>query len=67
MEAANTTIRLITRPAYGFHSADALIALVMLTLGGDCGTAARRKGHRLALLRGVSFAPLSTSETTRCS
>jgi transposase len=36
MEAANTTIRLITRRAYGFHSAEALIALAMLTLGGLC-------------------------------
>ena len=36
MEAANTTIRLITRRAYGFHSAAALVALVMLTLGGLC-------------------------------
>lgn len=36
MEAANTTIRLITRRAYGFHSARALIALAMLTLGGLC-------------------------------
>lgn len=36
MEAANTTIRLITRRAFGFHSADALIALAMLTLGGLC-------------------------------
>ena len=36
MEAANTKIRLITRRAYGFHSADALIALAMLTLGGLC-------------------------------
>jgi len=36
MEAANTTIRLITRRAYGFHSAQALIALAMLTLGGLC-------------------------------
>jgi transposase len=36
MEAANTTIRLITRRAYGFHSATALIALAMLTLGGLC-------------------------------
>ncbi|CAN5409070.1 hypothetical protein BH09ACT12_BH09ACT12_21560 [soil metagenome] len=31
----NTKIRLITRLAYGFHSADALIALAMLNLGGD--------------------------------
>jgi transposase len=36
MEAANTTIRLITRRAYGFHSAAALIGLAMLCLGGLC-------------------------------
>jgi transposase len=36
MEAANTTIRLITRRAFGFHSAAALIALAMLCLGGLC-------------------------------
>ena len=34
VEAINTTLRLITRRAYGFHSADALIALAMLTVGG---------------------------------
>ena len=34
VEAINTTLRLITRRAYGFHSANALIALAMLTLGG---------------------------------
>jgi transposase len=34
IEAINTTLRLICRRAYGFHSADALIALAMLTLGG---------------------------------
>jgi transposase len=34
VEATNTTIRLITRRAYGFHSPDALIALAMLRLGG---------------------------------
>jgi len=33
-EAINTTLRLICRRAYGFHSADALIALAMLTVGG---------------------------------
>jgi len=33
-EAINTTLRLITRRAYGFHSAEALIALAMLTVGG---------------------------------
>ena len=33
-EAINTTLRLITRRAYGFHSAQALIALAMLTVGG---------------------------------
>jgi hypothetical protein len=30
----NTTLRLICRRAYGFHSADALIVLAMLTVGG---------------------------------
>lgn len=34
IESTNTKIRLITRVAYGFHSADALIALAMLNLGG---------------------------------
>jgi transposase len=35
-EAANTKIRLIIRRAFGFHSAQAVIALAMLTLGGLC-------------------------------
>jgi transposase len=34
IEAINTTLRLITRRAYGFHSAEALIALAILTVGG---------------------------------
>jgi hypothetical protein len=34
VEAANTRIRPIARRAYGFHSAEALIALAMLSLGG---------------------------------
>jgi transposase len=34
VEAINTQIRLITRRAFGFHSAQALIALAMLTLAG---------------------------------
>jgi transposase len=34
IEAVNTTIRLICRRAYGFHSAHAMIALAMLKLGG---------------------------------
>ena len=34
IEALNTTLRLICRRAYGFHSAQALIALAMLTVGG---------------------------------
>jgi transposase len=34
VEAINTTLRLICRRAYGFHSADALIALAFLTVGG---------------------------------
>ncbi len=36
VEQINTQIRLITRRAYGFHSATALIALAMLTLAGLC-------------------------------
>ena len=36
VEAINTQIRLITRRAFGLHSADALIALAMLTLAGLC-------------------------------
>jgi transposase len=36
VEAANTTIRLIARRAFGFHSAEALIALAKLTLSGLC-------------------------------
>jgi hypothetical protein len=35
-EAINTQIRLITRRAFGFHSAQALIALAMLTLADLC-------------------------------
>jgi transposase len=34
VEQVNTQIRLITRRAFGFHSANALIALAMLTLSG---------------------------------
>ena len=34
IESMNTKIRLLTRVAYGFASADALIALAMLSLGG---------------------------------
>ncbi|MEO8689818.1 MAG: ISL3 family transposase, partial [Solirubrobacteraceae bacterium] len=36
VEAINTQIRLITRRAFGFHSADALIALTMLSLADLC-------------------------------
>jgi transposase len=36
VEQINTQIRLITRRAFGFHSAHALIALAMLTLSGLC-------------------------------
>jgi transposase len=36
VEAINTQIRMITRRAYGFHSAGALIALAMLSLAGLC-------------------------------
>lgn len=33
-EAVNTTLRLVVRRAYGFHSARAMIALALLKLGG---------------------------------
>ncbi len=36
VEAINTQIRMITRRAYGFHSAGALIALAMLSLAELC-------------------------------
>lgn len=36
VESVNTKIRLLTRQAFGFHSAEALIALAMLALGGLC-------------------------------
>ncbi len=34
IESTNTKIRLLTRIAFGFRSAEALIALAMLSLGG---------------------------------
>ena len=34
VESTNTKIRVLTRVAFGFHSAEALIALAMLNLGG---------------------------------
>jgi len=34
VEAVNTRIRLLTRRAFGFHSARPLIALAMLSFGG---------------------------------
>ena len=36
VEQVNTQLRLITRRAFGFHSAHAAIALAMLSLGGLC-------------------------------
>jgi transposase len=36
VEQLNTQIRLITRQAFGFHSADALIALAILRFAGLC-------------------------------
>ena len=36
VESVDTKIRLLTRVAFGFHSAKALIALAMLSLGGLC-------------------------------
>ena len=34
IESTNTKIRVLTRIAFGFHNAQALIALAMLALGG---------------------------------
>ena len=36
LESANTKIRLLIRRAFGFHSADATISMVLLSLGGLC-------------------------------
>jgi transposase len=36
VEQVNTQIRLITRRGFGYHSANAVIALAMLSLGGLC-------------------------------
>ena len=36
LEATNNHLRLLTRRAYGFHSAEALIAMSELTVGGLC-------------------------------
>ena len=35
-EATNTHLRLLTRRAYGYQGADALIAMAILTRGGLC-------------------------------
>lgn len=43
VEAINTTLRMITRRAYGFHSAQAFIALGLLTLGRPKPTLPSRK------------------------
>jgi len=43
IESTNTKIRLITRKAYGFHSAESLIAIAMLTLSGYEPTLPGRK------------------------
>ncbi len=43
IESVNTRIRLITRIAFGFQSAHALIALAMLSLGGHRPTLPGRK------------------------
>jgi transposase len=36
VESTNQKIRLISRRGYGFHSAEAIIALAKLSLGGLC-------------------------------
>jgi transposase len=45
VESINTKIRLLTRIAFGFHNADALIALAMLALGSHSPTLPSRKTH----------------------
>jgi len=42
IESTNTKIRLIIRRAFGFHTAHAIIALAMLTLGGHAPELPRR-------------------------
>ncbi len=46
-EALNNKVRLITRRAYGFHSANAALALVLLT----CGPITLQPPHELHLHR----------------
>jgi transposase len=43
-EATNVHLRVLTRRAYGFHSAEALIAMAMLTRGGLCPSLPGRAG-----------------------
>ncbi len=45
IESTNTKIRLLTRIAFGFRSADALIALAMLALGGHRPALPSRTKH----------------------
>ena len=46
IESTNTKIRVLTRVAFGFKSADALIALALLALGGYTPTLPRRPTDR---------------------
>lgn len=48
IESVNTKIRLITRVAFGFHSAQALIALTMLTLAGHRPELPSRNSPRIS-------------------
>ena len=45
-EATNTHLRLLTRRAYGYHSAQALIAMADLTRGGLCPPLPGRSQNR---------------------
>lgn len=47
IESVNTKIRLLTRIAFGFRSAQALIALAMLSLGGHKPTLPGRNNPRM--------------------
>jgi transposase len=45
IEALNTRMQLLTRVAFGFHSAAALVAMAMLKLGGFCPSLPGRATH----------------------
>jgi transposase len=46
-ESTNTRVRLLHRVAFGFHSAEPLVALAMLKLGGMCPPLPRERCPRM--------------------